>query len=373
MAKYASDSLMKGQRSLRLSGIDILRGFALLGVAILHAGNGKPSSGWAKFLEDFSTFAVPFFLATSFYFATKNFYSYKATFTLQTRLSRLLTPYTYWILIYIIFTGLKYCVSGKASQFSQIFQDPISIIFFGSPAYHLYFIPLLVVGTILLKIVQKLFQTLITLKILLILLPTSIILYQITLVTGNAFELGSNIAFQAVSLNLGLNLQELPALRVGLVTLAWSLRCLPYISLALLLQHPCIQKHHPQGSLLTIFFTGVFFLLINVFGRFILPIAMFEIVRGYAALFFAILLSTIFPESKVINSLGLCSFGIYLMHLIWVETIKTLLGRIAPSFINEVSVLTLLTFSISACLISWIVTEILIRYRSFLPKLLFGI
>lgn len=373
MTKYTSDFLIKVQHSQRLAGVDILRGVALLGVAILHAGNGKDSSGWVKFLEDFSTFAVPFFLAASFYLAAKSFYTHKTTSTLLTRLSRLLIPYLCWIIIYIIFTGLKYGVSSKFSQLSQVFQDPIDIIFFGSPAYHLYFIPLLIVGTVLLKIIQKLFQKLITPKTLFLLLFIAIVSYQINLVTGNGFELGSNVAFQALSLNLGIKLQELSVLRVGLVILAWSLRCFPYILLALLLQHPFIRKHYPQGSLSAISFAGSLFLLINTLGSYILPIAVFEITRGYAALIFAILLSNIISDNKLIKSLGLCSFGIYLMHLIWVETLKTLLGRVIPLFVNEVSVITLLTLSIFACLISWVATATLIRRKSLLPRLLFGI
>lgn len=372
MKEHASNSSIKAQRSTRLSGIDILRGVALLGVAILHAGNGKPASGQVKFLEDFSTFAVPFFLATSFYFLAKSFYTYKAVLNFQTRLSRLLIPYVCWMLIYIIFTALKYSVSEKANQLSQVFQDPISIIFFGSPAYHLYFIPLLLTGTILFKIIQKFSRKPFLPKTIFILFLTSTILYQIVLGTGNGFELGPNIAFETVSLNLGLTLQEVPALRVSLVALAWSLRCLPYISLALLLQHPSSQKYYPPVNLLTISFAGVLFLLANTFGNHILPIAVFEILRGYAALVFGILLSTSLPNNRLIKSLGLCSFGIYLMHLIWIETLKTLFGKLNSYFIDEVSIFTVLTFSVLACLISWGVTEVLIRRKGLLYKLLFG-
>jgi Acyltransferase family len=332
--------LVGKQRSPRLSGIDILQGAALLGVAFLHAGNGKPSVGWAGFMTHFSSFAVPFFLATSFYLGAGKFYTSKTSSSLKSRLSRLLIPYGIWVLIYLLFNILKYAVSGRVDELGTIFRDPVNIIFFGSPAYHLYFIPLLLTGTVFSKGVEAMAKRWGNLQTLLLSFVASTIAYEVILVTGNGFELGSNVAFQTLSSGLELNIKQYSVLRIILVAIAWGFRCLPYVVLALLLQHPSIRKHLPSWNIYIAAITCLLFLIINAFGNQMLPIAVYEIARGYTALIFAIALSATLTENALIKSLGLCSFGIYLMHLIWMETSKTILGKIFPSLLTEVSILT---------------------------------
>ncbi len=76
------------------------------------------------------------------------------------------------------------------------------------------------------------------------------------------------------------------------------------------------------------FFLAIF-LVINAFGRSILPESMYEITRGYSALLFAISLLEL-NKNSIIKNLGLCSFGIYLVHLIVIETFKAIENRIFP-------------------------------------------
>ena len=60
----------------RSVGIDLLRGLAIYSVVILHADQGVrvlPES-WAM-IRQASTFAVPFFLATSFFLAANKLYA----------------------------------------------------------------------------------------------------------------------------------------------------------------------------------------------------------------------------------------------------------------------------------------------------------
>ncbi|OLP20475.1 hypothetical protein BST81_00240 [Leptolyngbya sp. 'hensonii'] len=367
-----STHLSSGEgRSSRLAGLDLLRGAAVLAVALLHSGNGKPAPGGAGFLEHFAGFAVPFFLATSFYLAVSKLYTSKTPYSLPTRLSRLLIPYGVWTAIYVLFACVKYGVSGKRGEWGEIFQDPVSILFFGSPAYHLYFIPLLLMGTVLLKGAERLIQWQLRVIPLLGLLVLSTIAYEVILVTGNGFELGPNLAMQPIFAGLGLSPQQYPLLRIASVALVWALRCLPYIALVLLWKHPSVQKRFPQvGSQPLV--AGLAFLIINGLGDRILPAAIYEVAQGYSALVFALALSTVLEEKPWIRNLGLCSFGIYLMHLIWVETLKTLLGRVFPGLLTEVTILTLLTFAVPACLISWLLTVILMRRKGILPKVLFG-
>ncbi|MBW4518510.1 MAG: acyltransferase [Scytolyngbya sp. HA4215-MV1] len=359
-------------KSSRLPGIDLFRGLAVIAVAILHSDNHMPTHGWAAFLEHFASFAVPFFLATSFYLAVRKLYISQSPYSLRSRLSRLLIPYVIWTGIYLLFTLLKYTISSREGEIGAIFRDPVSIIFLGSPAYHLYFIPLLLIGTLLLKGAEWLVQQQIRVGTVLFLLILSEMAYEVILISGNGFELGANAAFQTAFSAVGINVQQYPLLRVGAIAIAWILRCLPYIALALLWQHPFVQQRLPELGVRSVVITGLIFMLINIFGDRMLLVGIYEIARGYTALIFALSLSTVIKDHPLITSLGLCSFGIYLMHLIWVETLKTVLGRIFPYLLTNVTALTLLIFACLACTISWFLTALLIRQKGFLPKALFG-
>lgn len=374
MAISSSPILTKRNPSLRLTGIDLLRGIAVFAVAILHSGNGDPApTAWARALENFSGFAVPFFLATSFYLAASKVYTTAKPYCLQSRLARLLFPYAVWTALYLLFAVLKYSVSGKMAKIPDLFHDPVSIIFFGGPAYHLYFIPLLLTGILLFKAAECLVQQGVSLKILVLLSILSTVSYEVVLKTENGFTLGSNVAFQPLFAGFGLDIQQHSLFRVIGVAISWMLRCAPYIGVALLLQHPSVQKRLPKWSTQSAAIAFLLFLSINGLGDRVLPASVYEVSRGYAALILAIALSNVLVESPLLRNLGLCSFGIYLMHLIWVETFKTVLGRIYPGLLTEVTVLTLLTFSSLAWIVSWFLTALLVKRKNMLPKLLFGI
>jgi peptidoglycan/LPS O-acetylase OafA/YrhL len=358
---------------LRFTGIDLFRGMAVFSVAILHAGNGSTASGLAGSLSHFSEFAVPFFLATSFFLASRKLCKFETFFSLQSRLSRLLIPYLSWSLIYLVFNILKYVVSKRLGEIGDIFRDPVSIIFFGGSAYHLYFIPLLLIGTVLLKGAEWLLRRGVSLKVLLLLFVVSITVYQILLTSGNEFKLGPNVAFQELFGSNKFAFWINPILRVSMVAFAWILRCLPYIFVSLILQHPRFPKLLPKLDFILVAFICTLFITVNGVGDQFLPGSLYEIMRGYLALMSAIALSSILNENLLIHNLGLCSFGIYLMHLIFVETFKTLLGRIYPEFLTEVTALTLLTLSSLAFTVSWILTTVSVKRKGALYKILFGI
>lgn len=368
-----SNNCVKNSNSLRLIGIDIFRGVAILGVAIVHSGNGQTAiHPLARTLEHMSGFAVPFFLATSFYLASQTFYTRSKPYLLWSRLERLLFPYAIWSLIYLIFSALKYIISNKLGESDQILQDPIGIFFLGGAAYHLYFIPLLLVGTLLFKGTDWIEKKHFTAKRLLFFLVLSLGLYEIILGSGNAFALGPNVAFQSLSNTLGLDIRQNSLLRILGVAIAWMLRCLPYITMALLLQQPSVQTKLPVWNNLSIPLTFLGFFMINGWGDLVLPASLYELARGYTALIFAIALSSVLPDSKWIQNLGLCSFGIYLMHLIWVEVFKSILGKLYPGLLADVTVMSLLTFSGLAWITSWMLTAWLMNQKGLIPKILFG-
>ena len=136
------------EKKLRLTGIDLLRGIATYAVVILHSDEGivVEPPGWAAVVQ-FSGFAVPFFLATSFYLATDRLYVSDRPSNLKLRLTRLLIPYGFWSIIYILQKIVKYALKNDFDKLLELFQDPIALIFFGGAAFHLYFLPLLLAGT----------------------------------------------------------------------------------------------------------------------------------------------------------------------------------------------------------------------------------
>ncbi len=342
----------------RLTGVDLFRGIAVYAVIILHSDEGIPllPAGWAQILQ-FSGFAVPFFLATSFYLASAKLYA-SGKFQLSSRLQRLLIPYAFWTIFYLGYKAAKYLVDNRPERLSVIFRDPFALIFCGGAAFHLYFLPLLITGTILIKFVELWSKNQVKLKILISLFVLSLISYEILLISGNDFDNISGVAFQSL-LNSTLPSGNLnPLLRLILVLLAWTIRCLPYIFLALLLNHPRVARHLPKLNRKNAIALLSLFLTLNIFGHYFLPQGIEEVITGYAALLAAIYLSIILPESTMILNLGVCSFGIYLIHLLVVESFQMVAKRLYPIFLAQPSLFDLLIVATLTFLISWMITSI---------------
>jgi fucose 4-O-acetylase-like acetyltransferase len=95
----------------------------------------------------FFDFAVPFFLATSFYLAAQKLDRTGSLYSLGSRFKRLLVPYLFWSLIYICFKAAFFLFNNDTTSFHKLFSDPIGIVFLGASSVQLYFLPWLFVGT----------------------------------------------------------------------------------------------------------------------------------------------------------------------------------------------------------------------------------
>jgi peptidoglycan/LPS O-acetylase OafA/YrhL len=162
-----------------------------------------------------------------------------------------------------------------------------------------------------------------------------------------------------------------PLLRWFLVELYWVLRCLPYIMVAMLLTHPTVNqrcfKLIRKYSLLCL----LVFLVFNTFGFLVLPQGVFEVTIGYSALVAAIAVSEHLRDSTLIRSLGQCSFGIYLIHLLFVEIFQSVFIRLYPNYVYDTSVVILLLSSLVVFLTSWGIVNLLIKQKR-LSQILFG-
>jgi len=352
-------------RQLRLIGIDLFRGLAILAVAILHVvdrGSIESIAGWQQ-ITNFALFAVPFFLALSFYLAIDKLSVSPKPFPLRSRLTRLLIPYSIWSAFYLVYKVVKYSTAGEFSKLTNFVSDPLSLICFGGSAFHLYFLPLLAIGTVLIKFSEWAIAKKISLVGLALLCVGSFLSYEALLRSGNEYQIGVNQAFQPLVAAVLPAANSNPLWRSILVVIACIVRCVPYILVGKILTHPASKKFrlnfvgkYPVWCLLT-------FLILNIFGSQFLPRSLYEVIRGYAALLAAISISEVLKYNHWIEDLGTFSFGIYFIHLFIIEVFQSIAKRVYPDYIYQIDVAGLLMAAIIVVGISWTITSLLMRNK----------
>jgi surface polysaccharide O-acyltransferase-like enzyme len=351
-------------RQKRLIGIDLFRGLAVFAVVILHTDEGIKviPTGWSQ-ITDFALFAVPFFLALSFYLAIDKLSASQQPFRLWPRLARLLIPYLLWSAGYIFYKVVKYSMVKEPDRLIELFHDPLSLICFGGAAFHLYFLPLLASGTVLVKFSEWAIAHKISLTRLTILYLVSSIGYEALLRSGNEFQISANQAFQPLLATVFPLGNSNPLLRLILVIIAFTIRCAPYIIVSTILTHPAVIKIQlkfvNQSPILWTFI----FLVVNIFGSQLLPQSLYEVVRGYLALLAAISISNVLKYNQSIESLATCSFGIYFIHLAIVEVFQSIAKRVYPDYIYRIDTALLLTTALAIFGISWAITNLMMKNK----------
>lgn len=357
---------MIAERRTRLLGIDLCRGIAAYAVVLVHSGDetwGVPISDAAIQFRLMFYFAVPFFLAAAFYFLTRKPTVDLSTKFWKSRFQRIVIPYVIWSIIYLIVRSLFFIIAHKSERLSELFQDPLALVFFGGASFQLYFLPLLLAGTSLLLVVKQLIERKIGLLALAILISISIAINGIIDATGNGFQLGEGIAFSSL-------LQWVPKgithsiVRVILVELAWIIRCFPYAVGALILHHFLnrLEVFQSRSRSLALLFMGLFFITATI-GKMWLPHSLQDVLVAYFLLTAGILGSNSLKDSKFVASLGACSFGIYLIHPIPMSLVKGLIGKVFPTLSQQVSIASMLTFSVSSFLLSWLIVSLLSKNK----------
>lgn len=359
-----------GVHNKRLLGIDLFRGIAAYGVVLIHGLGEIPRDGNALFLSHcFLAFCVPFFLAVSFYFSS-NLLLLKGTKNyLINRLKKIIIPYFAWTVIYLLVRAIGWLI-GHKEPFNKLMADPINIIFFGASGVQLYFLPMLFCGTLAAIPITKLFKItkIIQNKFLLYLcLLLSIYLGQLIATTGNDFVLGEGIAFkQMIDLASFSNLWLFQFMRLILVVLAWTIKCLPFIIFSLIInnvQSPASLDNYIDigrpNILLKFLILIVIPLLIGI--GFIYDLQLVRLLIPYISLLYAILISGLISQSKVIslisNKLGYFSFGIYLVHALITAGFMPVIVKLYPKIISfQLSSLMLIMSSAVIFLISLSVT-----------------
>lgn len=129
-----------------IRGLDTLRLVALFAVVWIHASDTNPlASHLTKLWADF---AVPSFLLMSIYLTmTSLSKSPEVGFGafMQRRLARLGPAYLAWTVLYLLFRVAKHAVAAK----QPLVVDWVATLFCGAAAYHLWYIPALLYLTAL--------------------------------------------------------------------------------------------------------------------------------------------------------------------------------------------------------------------------------
>lgn len=373
------------EKTQRLVGIDLMKGIAAYSVAVLHAGDVTNSTSvgfWATQMQRFCSFAVPFFLITSFYLLINRMHVTGKSYSLKNRFQRLIIPYAIWSIFFLLMRSAKFLLLHETDGFEKV-SDVVSIIFFGAAGLPLYFLPLLFTGTLLLNPLSCLIKKDIKLTPLFLVLLFSITLDYILFATGNNFQLGPNIAFESLVNATLPDGNQMPFVRVALVFTAWLIKCLPFIAAAIIVNHLLTRKNRLNPNSLLMLSSTLAFLIINllyflsvkdlnspIYVDFQPPI--YEVTKAIALLVLAICLSLYLPKSRIIASLSLCSFGIYLMHQPVIQIVRIPMGRLFPEFVYNVSISSQLFFASLSFGISWLITSYLVKHK-ITAKLLFGI
>ncbi len=350
-------------KTTRLSGIDLCRGLAAFAVILVHSGDetwGIPVDQQAIEFRYLFNFAVPFFLAASFYFATKKSPLNISRSFWQKKFRRIIVPYFIWSAFYLIAKSIIFLITRNTSSISQLLSDPLAIVFFGGASYHLYFLPLLVSGTLLLYLANYFTKQQKSIILLAIFSIFSLVIYQILLLSNN------NIGFPSLLNIISAESWFYSVWRIFLVNLAWILRCLPYFFIAVLINQllrkiNCHWLYQKQVALLLL----VIFLVVNIIGKNFLPHAITEIVIAYSLLLFGISISQISQDNRLIINLGLCSFGIYLIHPFIKSVMEIFLVKLLPEITQSVSITSMLIYSISSFLASWMTIAFLLKNKIF--------
>jgi peptidoglycan/LPS O-acetylase OafA/YrhL len=353
----------------RIDGIDLFRGIAAFAVVILHSDEGIKThpQGWSFFLH-FSAFAVPFFLATSFYLLVDKLGSSSHAIKWTDRFSRLLIPYGFWSVFYLV-VKIQFFLKRTPHKINGLLENWYGLIFLGQSEFHLYFIPLLIAGILLVVAGESFIRSRPHLLLLVFLLISCIFVYQYYL-SLSLEDINSCLVWLANSIHFDIVGFDKNALKFFVKLLGLFLRCSSYVVAALI-----FSRLMTKDKLLDFKFPGFFvclilFVLINAFSVFDLPKVVEELLKGYITLSLAFASSSYIENNSIISSLGRCSFGIYLMHFAFFQILWSFIGRFGFN-LKQPSFLVLACSVVFAYSMSWILTHALLKKKK-VSKIIFG-
>lgn len=345
----------------RYGSLDVLRVVAALGVILIHSesvSNHQISAAVVR-LRNGCAWVVPFFLCAAFFFAARREMKGDSPWKpfVKARSARLLVPFLFWGALYTSLRAALYLRQGQSGELRALLQDPVALMFNGG-AVALYFLPLLFVGLLGLRALSPLYRRL-PIQLLGLCWVAFLLLEWRVNGTGNQFDQDTARAFgawtapidAAAPLQLG---QILPA-RVGLVLLCHFLRCAPLISFAFLLVR---LDSAPQGERIRrVRAPAAVGLGALIFALWSAPVPganflLLADLTGMCGVLTALSLSGSVPTFAWLSTIGIYTFGIYLVHQLVLTLLKLAIGNhlARPMGAPVALTVTLLTFAASLAL-----------------------
>jgi peptidoglycan/LPS O-acetylase OafA/YrhL len=364
----------------RLLGVDLMRGIATLAVVFLHSPfTNVPYAPESAAFKSIFLFAVPFFLATSFYFYALKLSSVMDWEFWRLRFQRIMIPYLLWSLIYFCLQFIVFWRSHNIKKLTELLSDPVGIIFCGGGAGQLYFLPILFSGTALMIFGFYLQKRKINIKVLASLTVLSLIFYTVLLDLDLLFKWDQPFAFRMLLESWKLLEPWYTFFRLILVLLSWWIMCLPYLLGSMILVQ-VVRKFDEEKKIQILkirwwaAFGSIFYLFMYVVFCRASHLDLWVIFAAYSLLILGFLISPYIKFSKMINSISLCSFGIYLVHqpIIFYVVRQLIVVKLMPELSVQVTILSMLISSLLCFLISWLLMTVLIRNKS-MARYLFGL
>ncbi len=339
--------------------IDLVRAISTYGIVLIHSGGYAPSDNLAAQTQDFFRFALPFFLAASFYLLSFPKQEQNLSKLIFSRAKRLLLPYLIWSFVYLIARVFKAVVTHKFGDVETLLHDPFSIIFFGSSAVHLYFLPLLFTGNLFAIAIGK-FET--SLKSSVVLFLTSLAIYNLILQYSSNFSMGF-VKFYDVFYSLQMSsIQSI--IKLILLQVWFVIVCLPYIfcarSLRAWARQSSLEIQESKSSYSSFFLLLFCFSITITLCRILIPSFFNEPIFGCLLLIVCMNFPFTFNDfsKKILLDLSKASFGIYLFHHLIINFVELILSKFYPQFMSRVSILTVIFISVPGFLISWSIVRI---------------
>ncbi len=225
----------------------------------------------------------------------------------------------------------------------------------------------------LILVAKSLQQQQIRSSVVLMLFLLSIGIYEVILQTGNSFQLGDWVAWQPLLEYISPSASYHPGIRLITVISTWILRCLPYLFGAILVinwlpktNFEKISKWHPT-------FLYLLFLIVN-FSFMIgiaIPSGLREILLAYTFFLVGLSLSKQWSGNNITKQLGNCSFGIYLIHPLFIFLNEAFLNKLPQSFTGKMPYIFLSVLALSSFILSWISIMMLMKNKK-ISHYLFG-
>ena len=319
----------------RNTTIDLFRLIATFGVITIHVPFSTPAA--KIYFNVFWPFCVPFFYMASLTFYFIHLENFKGD-RLKKKVQRLVYPYISWTIIYLTLIFIKHSFTHSGNP-----VNPVAAVFYGSSAVHLYFLPnLLGMQALIYGIYNLKKDSHINLNALAVLIISIIYFF-----VGYRFQY---FGFSS----------------------AGSILAIPlYILIAYWASTKILGKDN--NRLLTIIgILIVLFMIVSNFSGFhyILMDFDFILIFGGMGLLLLAIGSPFLGDIPKIKYIAGCSYGIYLSHVLFLETFKLYIERIFKiNLYYNFYVTTLIVISIFLMSLLFV---ILIRKIPHLKFYLFG-